>query len=298
MKAFIERFYHDIDRNLGDPHSSVRFPKEDKLQALHDTDQEIFEELLKLVGMESWMGYSETEITIEDGVSFYQFPPGFRHFVQMEHRDALGRIDGVIRSKSYYSHDYGVDVLTADRGFRLFPAPILSTGAIWHLIYLRSPGLLHYAKAKAISDKSLTAGEPGKDAGELVGIDDYYNGTELRIYSSGNSAHPQTREVLGYKNGVFILRHAWNPLPEGEVWYETVPTLPFKYDSLYAIDVALSVLPQREKGGKAIALLRPRKKKWSAARQYFAANVSDRAPTRLRPLTRKDQVATGEVPWF
>jgi len=299
MQSLIERFYNDVDRNVGDPHTSVRFPKSEKLEALQDADREIFEELLKLVGIESWMGYAETEITIKDEQSFYLFPAGFRQFIQLEHRDSRGITDEVLRTKSFYDSIYGVDLLTADRGFRIFPAPLLTTGSIWHLIYLRAPGLLHHAKAAAVTDKSLTAGTPGPDAGELVLIDDYYNGSMIRLYQTGNSAHPQTREVLSYNNGVFSLRHPWSPLPTGEVQYETVPTLPFEYDSLYAIDVALSVLPQRDKRGKAQGLFRPRKKKWRSCQQHFTANLSDRAPRRLRPLSLRNTATSGEVPfWF
>ena len=31
MQAFLERFYEEVDRNLGDPHASARYPKSAKL---------------------------------------------------------------------------------------------------------------------------------------------------------------------------------------------------------------------------------------------------------------------------
>lgn len=302
MDAFIERYFRALDRNLGDPHASKRYPKRERLEDLHAADREIFDALLKVMGQESLMGFSEATITLKNGVSFYQLPEGFRQFLQMERRVTEHSARDIIRTKPFYGQKYGVDVLTSSRGIRLDPAPILSADQDWTLLYLRSTGILHFAKAFAVSETSVTSGIPGDDAGEVVLVPDYYNGMELNIFREDKKAAPQRREILKFSvldgtKGTFHLRHPFSPIPQGDVWYEINPVLPWPYDSIYAMDVALLTLPRREKPGKAASLLKQRDKKWVAAKQYFLSNVADRGPSRTTPLKAEDLVATGEIPY-
>ena len=300
-KSFFERFFLDTDRRLGDPHSARKYTRTQKLRDLHEMDQTIFDDLLSVFGLESMMGYTEKEITITGGVSFYPLPINFRQFVQLEKRDSNGRVQDIIRSKSFYDSSRGVDILTADRGFRIFQPPSGSSDATWTLIYLRAPGFLHYAKASGVGDRSITSGKPGLSAGEVILVEDYYRGMEIRVFSAENGAAPQQREIIGFslrsdKKGVFHVRHPWTPKPEGDVWYELCPTVPLKYDSIYSMDAAIATLPHRDRPLKSLSLVRERKRRWNACIQHFSSNVSDRGPTRMKPLTAMDLVPC-EVPY-
>jgi hypothetical protein len=168
--------------------------------------------------------------------------------------------------------------------------------------------LLHYARASEkpasgisiVDSKTVLSGTPGTDAGELVLVDDYYNGMELRVYQ-GSTGVPQEREILSSKivrGGIaFHLRHPFSPVPRGEVWYEIMPVLPYPYDSIYALDVALLALNRREKPIKANSLIKQRRQEWASCKSYYLSNVTDRGPARTLPLKMSDLAATGEIPY-
>lgn len=307
MDSFLERYYRAVTRELGDTHTSSRYPPADRLSDLGDIDQALFDSLLNVAGQESLMGYAEATITLVDGQIFYHLPFGFRQFLQLEYRDSQNRVLDVVRTKQFYEGRYGVDILTADRGFRLFPPPNLTVNADWILCYLRSPPLLHYAEAESVSrdGKTLVSGVPPTNGGEIHLIPDYYNGAELRIYRAGNLADPQvrvvtdfvvTRERLSKAQGVFHLREALSPIPTRNTWYEICPTVPLRYDKIYAMDAAIPELIRREKYEKATQLKKTRDTRWRACVKHFSSNTMDRAPARIHPLTEEDLVATGEIP--
>jgi hypothetical protein len=308
MDSFLERYYRAVTRELGDTHASSRYPKEDRLSDLGDIDQTLFDSLLNVSGQESLMGYSEASITLVDGQIFYPLPFGFRQFLQLEYRDDQNRVLDIIRTKQFYEGRYGVDILTADRGFRLFPPVDLRyADATWVLCYQRSPPLLHYAKAASVGrdGKTLVSGVPPEDAGEIHLVPDYYNGVELRVYRAGNLADPLvrvvtdfvvTRERLSEPQGVFHLREALSPIPAKDVWYEICPTVPLQYDRIYAMDAAIPELIRREKYEKAAQLKKTRDTRWRACVKHFSSNTMDRAPARIHPLTEEDLVSTGEIP--
>lgn len=298
MEAFLERYYAGIDRHLTDPNTTKRYTKAQKLDDLHDIDRGIFESLLNVTGQESLIGYAETVVTLQNGIVFYPLPEGFRQLIGFEQRTDR-YVYRRLRSKQHYEERYGVEILTAGRGFRVDPPPLTSGDEDWVLIYQRAPGKLHYAKASDVGDKTITSGTPGTDAGELVLIDDYYNGMEVRIYSAARGA-PQQREIVSYKvlsdtQAVFHVRHPW-AITSGDVYYEICPTLPLDYDSIYAFDAAMLTLDQRGHPERSAALLRHRNNRWKKCLAYAASNVSDRGPARIRPLRLKDRMPTGEVP--
>ena len=300
MKSFLERFYEGVRKEIGDPHASARVTDEELLEDLHDTDALVFDDLLKATGQESLLGYSEATITFRNGVGFYQLPDNFRQLLQIERRQS-GKILDILRSKTFYEDGTGVEILTSTRGFRLFPAPSITADQEWILCYLRSPGRLHYARAGSIASKGLSTGTPPASGGELILLDDYYNGTEIRIYQAGNNAAPQVNTVTDFKRtssgrGTFSLRYEWDPMPTGEIWYETLPTVPRKYESIYMLDVAMKVLERRGKIERLGSLIARRRRLWGHCKQHVISNVSDRPPQRTRPLQAKDYVATGEIP--
>lgn len=299
-KSFLERYYDSITRNLGDTNASTRYPKSARLDDLHEIDREVYENLLTITKQESILGYAEARIDITNGQDFYLFPPGFRQFYALERRSSDGKsISATLSTRPLYGSGYRIQILTAERGFRLFPAPTISDDEEWVLRYSRAPGFLHYARAKDVSDLSVVGGTPPTDGGELIRVRNYYNGMMLRIFSASQGA-PQSREVVGYNadTGTFTLRHAFQPKPTGEVWYELLPTLPEPYDSFYSLDASILELDRREKPEKAASLLKQRAKKWKSAALYIMSNTSDREPGRTRPPKARDRITYGEIPTF
>jgi len=128
----------------------------------------------------------------------------------------------------------------------------------------------------------LVAGAPAADNGTIIKIDDYYNGSLLRVYDA-TLGYPQTREIIDFyadptttTEWHFKLRHPWSPVPTGAVKYEIRPALPQDYDRLYAVDVALMQLDARINFVRKGQLEKKRRKLLQACRSYFDRNVADR----------------------
>ena len=292
----MERFFEEVRDNLSDPHTSSRLTKAKMIRDLHAADRDIFEQLLKINLQESNLGYAECTISIVAGQEFYLLPPGFRQFYEMiQYQDGVP-IDA-ISSKSHFQSRWGAEILSGDRGFRLKPP--LQTASDWTLSYSRAPGQLHYAKALAVSANSITCGTPLDGAGEVVELDDYYNGMDVRIFKA-DSGVLQQRVIQTTKivNGevVLFLRNAFDPVPSGDVWYEVCPTIPDPYDSLYAMDVALLNIGRRSRPERFTDLALQRQKKWDSVKSYYQSNVSDRAPERILPLRGVDRMSS-EIPY-
>lgn len=135
----------------------------------------------------------------------------------------------------------------------------------------------------------LVAGTPGTDCGSIIKMEDYYNGSLIRVYDA-TAGYPQTREVLDFypdptttTEWHFKLRHPWATVPTGTVKYEIRPALPQDYDRLYAIDVAIMQLDARINYVRKKQLETKRRKLLQACRSYFDRNVADRQPTVSHP---------------
>lgn len=303
MEPFLERFYVEVADNLGDPGSSKRLTKAKMLRDLHNADMEIFEALLSATGQESMLGFTETTIALKTDRDFYPLPEGFRQYLDLERRrDVTGSPVGILvnkmGSRPHFGLNLGAEILSGSRGMRI--RGVVTENADWVLTFLRSPAPLHYARVKSINANSVVPETPGEDAGELHLVPNYYNGSELRIYRADTGA-PQTRVIKTFNvtqsGGTFILRDPFDVIPTGEVWYEISPTLPVRYDSIYALDVAMLNLNRREKPEKARFFEGMRRKKWSPAASYIMSNVMDRGPTRNHPLKAEDRMPAAEVPY-
>lgn len=296
MKPFLQRYYDRVSRELGDPHASARYPEADRYDDLIDIEEALFNQLLKMAGQESMLGYAEATITLTLDTTRYLFPEGFRQFIALEQRDTDGRLLNKLMSKPTYDTEYGVEILTATKGFRLHPALVLEGSQDWTLRYLRSPGELHYAYVGDDSVTSLAVRSktpPANGGNTYFDVDDYYAGTELRIFQA-DTGQGQIREVKDFKNGTFVLRHAFDPLPQGNVGYEIVPSVPKRYDSIYALDAAIHQLIRRKEFEKAGALKVQRAGQWDSLRSLVISNTMDRAPARLKPLREEDFVPSGD----
>lgn len=280
-----------LDEKLGDAALSRRYPKDKKLRDLHNADRVIFESILQATGQEGSAGRAETTITLTNGQAYYALPGNFRQFIRFEHRLDGDRnmVDARMKSIPMFDDGPGIEILSAERGAILRPEPVLTEDQDWTLIYERGPVLLHYAKATAIGDQSLTLGVPPKDAGQIVRIDDYYNNVLLRVYQATLGA-PQTVEVADYaaESNTCTLRHPWTTKPTGEVWYEVRPTLPEHYDVAYALYVAAQKCTPRRQDALKRELLIDYRRVWNACLSYFNSNVADRGPARMNAYPGDD----------
>lgn len=286
MLSFIESFYQQVDEHLGDPATSKRYPKDRRLRDLHAADKRIWERLSSASGPDGTLGRVETEIAIVADQAFYRLPGNFRRFVHLEQRQDEDRncILSRLCSLPPYHPGPGVEILNAERGFIIRPTPTVDSDPSWTLIYERGPVQLHYAKAAAVGADFLIGGTPGENAGELIRLDDHYNGCLLRVYRA-TTGTDQTQEITDYDatSNTFKFRHAWTTIPTGEVWYEIRPTLPPDYDELYALAVAIRQCSGRLQTERKAGLEDDYKEAWAACVSYFGKNVMDRAPTLLKP---------------
>jgi len=298
-QAFLQRYYDQIDANLLDSGSSERFPNSRRYSNLFQIDTLIFNSLQGLNLIESNLGFATAEITLVNGQEHYSLPDGFRKFLRLVKLDSRGNVTAVLRSKQYYQRSRGVEILSGTAGFRITPPPIIEGTDVWTLEYNRGPGLLHYAKAARVTANALVGGTPGKDAGEFVLKDDYYNGMEVRIYQAGLGA-PQTRPVSSFKavSRTFNVRFPWDTV-EGEIWYEIVPSLPEPHDGIFAYDGAIMELPRRGATlQKRRELNLDRERFWKLAKGWAIGNVADRGPERIRPFPPDDgALVYGHVPF-
>lgn len=299
METFLQRYYSQTDRNLGDPHAASRYRNQDKYLDLKDIVRRVFEDLLNVTGQESMLGYTETEFSLVAGQQFYLLPEGYRQFISFQ-KISSQVILNQMGTRSWYRGNPGIQIIESRRGFRLSYIPSNNEDD-WVMGYLRAPGLLHFAQATSVGETSITFGTPeNSEDGEIIKLKDYYNGMDVRIVQADVGAGQQ-REIL--KSFVTatgevscVLRHPWGTMPQGdEIIYEVCPTLGVEYDSLYAMDAAILELNRREKFDKAQSFRPEREKLWATARNYFASNVMDRAPTRVQPIRPEDLLPTGEA---
>lgn len=298
MKPFLQRFLEEVDDNLGDPHAAKRLSADKKIRDLHLLDRMLFEALLDANLIEGVLGYAEKTITLEADRRFYPLPDGFRAFYDL----TKTADDGSTRrgnTKGFFEKGAGIQILTPSRGMRLDPLPATAALGDWTLVYAKATPLLHYAVAKEVGDKMIRLGEPGADAGELVRVEGYYDGIEIRAVSA-NVGAPQSRVVAsstvnGNGDVVCQLRDAWTPKPTGTVVYEISPTLPPPYDSIYAADVALLNLDRRQQHTKAERLKLWRSHLWNGAKNYLQMNTFDRAHKNTFPPEGIDRMPSGDM---
>lgn len=284
--SFLDRFYEDVDLNLGDPSISKRLTRAQKLRLLYVVQKITWERLLRISGQESLLGRTESTITLKNGVEYYALPGNFRQFIRMELRKDgdPATILGTLGSVPFWEMETGVFIMSEQRGMMVRPVPNISGDEDWTLIYEKGEVKLHHATAEAVTSFSLKMGFPGPDAGEVVLTDDYYTGSLVGIYDATLGTQ-QVREIIGFQvaERTFQLRHPFSPIPTGTVKYEIRPLLPEAYDDLYAIDVAIRVLGRRKGARGRTGLKEDRRDIWDACQSYFASNVADRPPQRISP---------------
>jgi len=81
MDAFLTRYYAAVNRYQGDPTTSKRLTKPQKLLDFHDAQREVFEAILRTTGQESMINRTEADFTVEDDRVDYPLPYGYRQFV-------------------------------------------------------------------------------------------------------------------------------------------------------------------------------------------------------------------------
>jgi len=298
VKPFLERFLEEVDDNLGDPHAAKRLSVSKKLRDLYTLDRMLFEACLDANLIESVIGHTQTRITLEGSREFYPLPPDFRAFYEMKQTAS----DGSTRqanTKGFYEQGDGIQILTASRGMRINPLPASTAIGDWTLTYAKAPPMLHYAVAAEVGDKMIRLGTPGENAGEVVKVDGYYDGVEIRAVSA-NVGAPQSRVIASStvsRNGDVVcqLRDAWTPKPTGTVVYEVSPTLPPPYDSIYAMDVALINMDRRKQHAQAERMKLWRSHLWNGVKSYLQTTKFDRDHKRTFPVEGLDLMPSGDM---
>jgi hypothetical protein len=286
--AFLDRLYDSVYDYLGDPATTRRLTKAKILSDFDTVEREITNKLLVLGGTESTINRAESTITVEDGVAFYQWPVAFRNFIRMEKRNGGDRNDLTGWYPSIPEHrrgGVGIVVLDSQRGFEIRPTPDIGDDQSWVLVYQKGPILIHNGTAAAVTANTLTlAASPATNGGEIVALDDYYNGSMVHVYSATAGAH-QVAEITDYvaSTGVLTLRHNWATTPTGTILYEIMPTVPVEYDDIYAIRVAMRNCNRREQARRWANLKRDFDALWEAVKSWALANVSDRPSERVVP---------------
>ncbi len=285
-QAFLDRLYESVYDYIGDPNTTRRLPKSKILSDFNTVERELTEYLLRLSGQESTINRAEADITIQSGVAFYQFPVGFRNFIRLEKRTDGDRnqVEGILQSiPEHYRAQVGVVVLSADRGFEIRPMPRLDADETWTLVYQRGPILIHHGTAQAVTDNTLTlATSPDADGGEIVGLDDYYNGSMVHVYSATAGSY-QTAEITDHvaSTKVLTLRHDWATNPTGTIKYEIRPVIPTEYDDVYALRVAMRNCSRREQARRWNHLRAEFESLMEGVRSWVLQNVSDRPNERV-----------------
>lgn len=152
MDAFLTRFYDEVDRNLQSPHSQKRYTKAERYADLYIIQKRLFERFLGVGGQESSIGRTEIDITLVSGKEFYDLPWGFRQFISLEKRVG-GNPDNVemkLNTVPVYSQEPGIEIISAQRGFRVQPVPDDSVAGTWTLVFNKAPVRLHYAQTRSI----------------------------------------------------------------------------------------------------------------------------------------------------
>jgi hypothetical protein len=154
MEAFLERFYDEVDDNLADPHSQKRFTKDQRYRDLTTIQKRMFERLLSASGQESNIGRAEVDIEVVDGQEFYDLPPGFRQFIAFEKRidGDPNDLEGQLFTVPTYSQEPGIEIISADRGFRMQPVPDSGWAGTWTLVFNKGPVPLHYATSGKVAN--------------------------------------------------------------------------------------------------------------------------------------------------
>lgn len=292
MQAFIERFSELVDDWLRDPQTSRRLSRDKRLRDLFSTQVDLFEIWQRESGQESMINESRSTVVIRDGQEFYALPGSFRNFISFKLHDESDQ--SIVRAEMgtvpIYDSSPGIQILDAQRGFRIQPIPRISSDQRWTLTYQKGPVKLHYAKADGITERSIGLGIPGQGCGERIETERYYDGSCIRVFSA-DTGYPQTREIEYHnaKSGACFVRVPWMPLPTGEVWYEIAPEVPEEYDSVYALAVAIQNASRRRNPDQRKEIEIELVKKMAACRSYWASNTKDRAPQRIIK-TRTDAI--------
>ena len=300
--AFLDRYYDEVDDCLADPHSQKRLTKPQRYAELYKTQQHLFERFLNMTGQESSIGYCESIITVVAGQSFYPLPPLFRQFLAFEMWNGGDRDDVIMKLPSVHGMMVaaGVEILAANQGMIIHPAPPDSWAGDWTLIYRKGPAKVCHGVVYSISADAITVvgtAPATADDGTVSKLSDYYAGSILNIYD-GESDVPQSAVIQSssYNSAnsrtTFTLRTALSPKPVGvnpTLKWEISPDLPEGYDSIYAIQCAIRNASYRNRITAKATLKDDHQEAMKTAANYYLQNVADRSPTRLIP-PRGDEI--------
>jgi hypothetical protein len=284
VPSFIDTFYDLVSEHLGDPATSRRLSAAQKLRDFYAVERQIWEKVLQAVGQESLVGRVEHVFHVEQDDDYVPLPGNFRQFLSLEKwRDGdRDDVEMIRQTMPYWEKTkVGVEIINEHQGMLWRPVADETEAGDWVLTYLKGPIRIHHAVAEDVSEFSLTMGTPGPDAGTIVNRDNYYVGSNFRVWEA-DTGEEQTREAIGSStSGGVTFRYAWDPVPTGIVRYEVCPTMPADYDHLYALKVAMKYCSGRNLARRRRELERDYRDAMRACMAYWTNQVGDRTPTRV-----------------
>lgn len=290
MESFLERYYEQVNRELGDPPTSNRLTKAQKLADFYSIEAVLYENLLSATGHESLIGRTEVFVNFTEGVDTYRFPENYRNYLSLEKRQAdnpdivLARL----RTITEFHPGPGVLLLGARKAFKIRPAPSIDSTNEWTLTYQRLWGRIHYGRCSIPHARALVHEGPMADgAGELVRRANYYRGAQINVYG-GVSGIPQQNTVdSSSEAGVFSFVHPWDPLPKGDadnpLMYEVLPTIPYEHEQLYAVEAAIRNSPRRHNEQWQNTVAATQQRLWNACLSHFSKATTERPSQAILP---------------
>lgn len=279
MNAFIVDFKEWVKQSLGDPSFSKRVTTSRILRELEVKHLEVYENILRI---SSGVGYTETDITLENDREFYPLPGNFRRFRGFEKRlsNDPNQVSAVYRTLHPWEPGPGIEILSGQHGFKIRPRPVLGVDETWTLKYQAGTVILHYGTAREVGDKHIDfQNNLPAVQGEIVSSDDYYKGSLIGIVSADTGVG-QVMECSGYlgAGNRALLRHSFSPAPTGTVTYEIRPILPRPYHKLIALGAAITFAAERRDFQGRAALIHEWRELWRATKNYFGDLTTDSAP--------------------
>lgn len=280
MRAFIVDFNEWVKQSLGDPAFSKRVTSDRILRELEVKHLEVYENILRI---SSGVGYTETEIIIQNGKEFYPLPGNFRRFRGLEKRiirSESNSVTGVYSTLHPWEPGPGIEILSGQNGFKIRPVPILTSDETWTLKYQAGTVILHYGTAREVGNGYIDFQSDLPSAqGEIVSRDDYYKGSLIGIVSA-DSGVGQVMECSGYlgADNRALLRHDFSSTPTGAVVYEIRPILPRPYHKLIALGAAITFAAERRDFQGRATLIHEWRELWRATKNYFGDVTTDSAP--------------------
>ncbi len=229
--AFLVRAIAHIRQYAMDTIDEVRWPSASMIELIDTANALVFGEMLVANEPKTHFRLSESTITLQNGVSEYEWPANVRRFLDLIKRDSSGRISDQMKLTSYLSRLPGVIILDEQRGFSVYPPPVLGADESWTLVYDAGvTPFLCYGAAAATGSGTTAIKLNTATAGTLSSDEHFYDNSYVRIVSGTGIG--QERRITSYAGSTRIatVARAWTTVPDDTSVFEIMPCLKHPLD--------------------------------------------------------------------